>query len=77
MKKSIIAYDNSGIYGIKYSASGAMKNAKEFGADTMNLQTAEASKVLASHVRKFGGDVGFSIESDGIAYMITDDGELV
>lgn len=77
MRKSIIAYDNSAIYGIKYSASGAIKDAKENGADITNLKTAEASEALARHVNKFGGDVGFSVESDGIAYLITDEGELI
>jgi hypothetical protein len=77
MNISIIAYDSHGIYGIGNSANDALKNAKEFDADTSNLLTAKASSALAKHVNDFGGDVSFSVESDGTAYLITDDGNLI
>jgi len=77
MRKSFIAHDDHAIHGIKYSTKGALKDAKFFGADITNLHTAEASDALAAHVREFGSDVGFSVEADGIAYLITDNGELI
>jgi len=78
--KMIAAYDEQAIWGTGHTDSGALNNAREFrdNRDISGLETAPMSQCLAQKVENGGGgDVGFSLESDGILYYIDDDSELI
>ena len=72
------AYDAQAIWGIGHTDIGALQNARDFHdhRDVSECKTAPMSPYLAQCVADNGGDVGFSLEDDGVLYFIDDDGNL-
>lgn len=77
--KMMAAYDDQAIWGTGHVERGALNNAKGYrdNGDISGLETAIMSEYLAEWVENNGGDVGFSLEEDGVLYFIDDEGELL